>query len=502
MTNKLKSIQKFERGAGILLSVSSLPSNYGIGTLGEEAYQFVDLLVEAGQKYWQVLPVGPTSYGDSPYQSFSAFAGNPYFIDLDILIKEKLLKKSEIMSYQWGKKEDEVDYEAIYQHRFQILKLAYNNSLHKQIKEYEDFCKEQSFWLDDYSFYMALKIYFDNKEWLLWDEDICYRKESAIRNYMILLKEEIDFWKFCQFKFHEQWNKLKAYTNKKGIKIIGDIPLYVAMDSADVWVHGQLFELDERKKPIHVAGVPPDCFSTTGQRWGNPLYNWDEMEQEDFYWWRARMKSCSSLYDVIRIDHFIGIVRYYAIPSDSETAKRGKWRKGPGSKLTDIIKESIGNAQIIAEDLGVIVPSVRRLIKKTGWPGMKVLEFAFDGRSDNEYLPHNYKDNNCIVYGGTHDNETIVGFFQGKTKKESEYSYRYMNVKKKNDIPDAVIRLAYQSIASVAVFQMQDILKLDNHGRMNTPSTVGTNWKWRLCKGQFTEAEAGKLNDLAIIYGR
>ena len=298
------------RGAGILLPISSLPTEYGIGTMGADAYEFVDLLVEAKQKYWQVLPVGPTSFGDSPYQSFSAFAGNPYFIDLDTLVAEGLLEEEELHSYNWGADPTDVDYAAIFNSRFIVLKQAFKKSRHKNRKAYKTFLAENAFWIEDYSLYMAVKFHFDNKEWLSWDEDIRFREAKAVKRYKAELAEEVDFWKFCQYKFFEQWTKLKDYANKKGIRIIGDIPLYVSMDSADVWVHGRLFELDERKNPIHVAGVPPDCFSEDGQRWGNPLYDWKAMEAENFGWWEERMKSNARLYDVIRIDHFIGVVRY------------------------------------------------------------------------------------------------------------------------------------------------------------------------------------------------
>ncbi|MSS63222.1 4-alpha-glucanotransferase [Velocimicrobium porci] len=497
-----KELKLKRRGAGILLPISSLPSPYGIGTFGEEAYRFVDQLVEAKQKYWQVLPVGPTSYGDSPYQSFSAFSGNPYFIDLDILIDEGLLEKNEVLAYNWGENESDIDYATIYQNRFKVLRKAFERSNHKDIEEYKEFCAQNTYWLDDYSLYMAVKCTFDNQEWSLWEESIRNREPEAVAKYQKELKDEIDFWKFCQYKFHEQWKKLKQYANMRGVKIIGDIPLYVAMDSADVWVHGRLFELDERKNPINVAGVPPDAFSDTGQRWGNPLYDWKAMEEENFCWWRERMKTNAELYDIIRIDHFIGVVRYYSIPVSCPTAQVGKWRQGPGAKLTDAIKESIGDSEIIAEDLGLVVPSVRRLIKKTGWPGMKILEFGFDGNAENDNLPHNYKTSNCIVYGGTHDNETLVGFFEKQKKEELNYLYSYLNIKRKKDIPDAIIRLAYASIADTAIFQMQDILHLDNKARMNLPGTLGANWRWRMKKGQFTEEHVKSLAKLVGVFGR
>lgn len=490
------------RGAGILLSISSLPTEYGIGTLGADAYEFVDLLVEAKQKYWQVLPVGPTSFGDSPYQSFSAFAGNPYFIDLNTLVSEGLLEKEEIASYNWGTDPTDVDYAVMFENRFTVLKQAFMKSGHRNKKEYKSFIKENAFWIEDYSFYMALKFHFDNNEWLLWDEDIRFREKAALKRYKEELAEEIDFWKFCQYKFFQQWEKLKSYANAKGIRIIGDIPLYVSMDSADVWVHGRLFELDERKQPIHVAGVPPDCFSADGQRWGNPLYDWKAMEAENFGWWEERMKSSAKLYDVIRIDHFIGIVRYYSIPASCSTARVGRWRKGPGAKLTNVIKQAVGDADIIAEDLGTVVPSVRRLINRTGWPGMKILEFGFDGNITNEHLPHNFTSPNLIVYGGTHDNETIAGFFADKKKRELKFVKKYLNIEKKKQIPSGLIRCAYASVAGTAIFQLQDILELDNRARMNLPSTVGNNWRWRMFPGQFKREHARKLRKLAETYGR
>ena len=451
-----------ERGAGILLPISSLPSKYGIGTLGKEAFTFIDQLKEAGQTYWQVLPVGPTSFGDSPYQSFSAFAGNPYFIDLESLMEEGLLERREAEAVNWGDNPADVDYAAIFNHRFDVLRLAYNRSEHKKESSYRTFVSQNRYWLGDYCLYMALKFANDNHEWQLWEEDIRYRKKAAVKKYQEELADDIGFWEFCQYKFYQQWNALKKYAHKKNIRLIGDIPLYVSMDSADVWAHSELFELDERKKPINIAGVPPDCFSADGQRWGNPLYNWKVMEEDGFRWWAKRMAANSRLYDVIRIDHFIGIVNYWSIPSSCPTAVDGKWRKGPGKKLTDVISQATKGTDIIAEDLGVVGPNVRRLINKTGWPGMKILEFAFDGDARNEYLPHNYKTTNCLVYGGTHDNDTLMGFYGEKKKKELKYVMKYLQVEKKKQIPKAMLRLGYESIANTAIFQMQDILGLEN----------------------------------------
>lgn len=491
-----------DRGAGILMPISSLASPYGIGTLGEEAYHFVDRLVKAGQKYWQVLPAGPTSFGDSPYQSFSAFAGNPYFIDLDTLIEEGLLLKDEVTCERWGDDPEDVDYAILFQNRFRVLKKAYKRSRHKEQSSYRTFCRQNAYWLADYCLYMALKFENDNKEWQLWEEDIRFRKKAAVKLWEKKLADEIGFWEFCQYKFYEQWNRLKKYAHKKKIRLIGDIPLYVSMDSADVWAHSDLFELDERKKPINIAGVPPDCFSADGQRWGNPLYDWKAMEKDNFHWWYKRMQANAKLYDVIRIDHFIGIVNYWSIPSSCPTAVDGKWRKGPGKKLTDVIREATKETDIIAEDLGVVGPNVRSLIRKTGWPGMKILEFAFDDSQENEYLPHNYKDPNCLVYGGTHDNETLMGFYGAKKKKDLKYVMDYLQIKKKKQIPSEMIRLGYSSIANTAIFQMQDVLGLDNRARMNLPSSVGTNWRWRMLPGAFTKEHCRYLKKLCKIYNR
>lgn len=499
---KITKRQEFNRGAGILMPISALPSPYGIGTLGEEAYYFVDFLKKAGCSYWQVLPVGPTSYGDSPYQSFSAFAGNQYFIDLDYLVEEGLLMPEEIKELKWQEKEDCIDYAGLYQLRFTVLKKAFQRSEHADTGEYKEFCENNRYWLQDYSLYMAVKEHFSSREWLSWDEDIKMRQPEAIEAYGKLLEEEIRFWKFCQYKFRKQWDRLKTYANGKGIQIIGDIPLYVSGDSADVWVHGDLFELDERKNPINVAGVPPDAFSETGQRWGNPLYRWDVMEEKDFEWWKERMKISSELYDIIRIDHFIGVVNYFSIPSSCDTAKDGQWRMGPGRKLTDTIAASIGNAKIIAEDLGVITPNVRELINETGYPGMKIIEFGLDGPVDNEYLPHNFKTSNLIAYTGTHDNETLVGYLNGRSKEQLDFICRYFGVSKKEELPDAIIRNLYSCVADVVIVQMQDWLRLDNTARMNYPSTIGGNWKWRMTKDQYKELNVERFIEYAYLYAR
>lgn len=505
MTKKIKKNDyRLTRGAGVLLPISALPSNYGIGTFGRESFEFVDFLERIGCRYWQVLPIGPTSYGDSPYQSFSAFAGNPYYIDLDLLLEEGLLKQEEIDAYTWMSTKDRIDYSLIYESRMKVLALAKDRSQHRNKMEYLDFCKKNEYWLCDYSLFMAVKTHFGSVEWSLWDDDIKNRRLEAIVRYRELLKDDIELWDFVQYKFSQQWNKLKAYTNSKGISIIGDIPLYVAMDSADVWSHPALFELDNRMNPINVAGVPPDAFSEDGQRWGNPLYRWDVMEQDAFTWWKERMRISGELYDVIRIDHFIGIVNYYSIPASCPTAAGGRWIKGPGKKLTDTIKDAVGNAKIIAEDLGVLTPKVVDLIEKTGFPGMKVLQFGLDGPIDNPYLCHNYRDSNIVAYIGTHDNETLIGYLSDKKKRDIGFLMKYFNTKTKSTkvLADNIIRALYASIADVIIIQMQDILKLDNSARMNMPSTIGSNWTWRLLENQYQLVEEGTLYELAYLYGR
>ena len=493
-----------KRGAGILMPVSSLPSPYGIGTFGACAYEFAGKLVKARQSYWQVLPLGPTSYGDSPYQSFSAFAGNPYFIDLDVLKEEGLLTKEEIESCCWCDREDEVKYDAVCYYRFPLLKKAFERSRFRETKEYETFCQENSGWLEDYALYMALKGHFNQEEWLNWEEPIRRREPEAVAAYKAELSEEMDYWKFLQFKFYGQWDKLRAYVNEKGIQIIGDIPIYVALDSADVWVHQELFQLDpETLKPLKVAGVPPDAFSETGQLWGNPLYDWNSLEKTDFAWWRDRMKAAARLYDVVRIDHFIGVVQYYSIPYGAEDGRTGEWRKGPGEKLTKAVNEAAGKTKIIAEDLGVFCPEVKELLQKTGYPGMKIIEFAFSGDRFNEHLPHCYEPNS-VVYGGTHDNETLIGYFKPEKRQwwELQYIADYLGAAHREEVPDRVFRAAYGSVASVAIFQMQDVLKLDNDARMNTPGTVGGNWKWRMKPGAFGDSETGYLAFLVDTFGR
>ena len=496
----MENICELQRGAGILLPVSSLPSPYGIGTFGKAAYEFVDQLVEAGQKYWQVLPLGPTSYGDSPYQSFSAFAGNPYFIDLDMLCEEGLLKVDEFRYIKWEERLDRVEYGLLWEQRYGVLKRAFIRSNHKTTEKFQHFLEENAQWIQDYGLFMACKEHFENVEWLKWDKDIRFRQPEALQRYCKTFSQEIEFYQFLQYKFYEQWSSLKKYANEHGVEIIGDMPIYVALDSVDVWANPGLFELDEERKPVCVAGCPPDAFSDDGQKWGNPLYNWKIMEKEEFAWWKRRMEAAAKLFDVVRIDHFIGIVRYYVIPAD-DSARKGWFEWGPGEKLIRALDEARGQTKIIAEDLGVVIPQVGELLEKAGYPGMKVIEFAFDGNTDNPYLPHMYQKN-CVVYGGTHDNETLVGYYDNLSVDNLAYALQYTDCSNRAALIEKVFLMAYRSVADTVIFQMQDVLEKGNETRMNLPATIGENWRWRLTEGEFTKEKRNWLKSLSIIYGR
>ena len=581
-----------KRAAGVLLPVSSLWDEYGIGTFGEEAYHFVEQLSRAGQKYWQVLPIGPTSYGDSPYQSYSAFAGNQYFIDPETLVKEGLLYREEIEAHKWGDTASYVSYDRIYSGRTHLLRVAYDRALGRPIpleriyngiyddeeqrrsqeegyvapairfpdryqdlgnycadsngadslqenvgaatyagatdhtsaipencyklsREYLDFCENSSHWLDDFVLYCALKDHFHGKSWMDWDEDIKRRTPEALERYRKLLADDMDFYRFVQFEFYREWHHLKQYANDRGIEIIGDIPLYMALDSADVWADPRLFLLSEDLVPTVVAGCPPDAFSADGQLWGNPIYDWEAHKAEDFAWWRRRMKANASLYDVIRVDHFIGIVRYYKIPWGDTDGRRGEFAFGPGEELTRAMDEAVGGKKIIAEDLGIMIPEVKALLAKTGYPGMRVLQFAFDGNPENDHLPYEY-DRNSVAYCDTHDNETLMGY--AKTHPED---YRrlceYFHIKDMyaeaaecgavlatENIITQVIRWMYASCASVVILSAQDLLGLGNEARINLPSSTGDNWKWRLAPGEMNDEVflRMKVRKLAEVYGR
>ena len=489
------------RESGVLLPVASLPSDYGIGCFSKEAYEFVDQLKAGGQKNCQILPLGPTGYGDSPYQSFSTFAGNPYFIDLETLIKEGLLTREECDACDFGDNAEFIDYEKIYFSRFKILRKAFERFVPDE--EFETFAEENKAWLEDYALYMAIKNSLGGISWSQWPAELKRRVPEAMEEKKKELEEEIQFIRFQQYEFTKQWTRLKKYANDQGIRIIGDIPIYVAFDSADAWANPQLFQFDEECTPIAVAGCPPDAFAATGQLWGNPLYDWEYHEKTGFAWWIQRLEYCYKLYDVVRVDHFRGFDEYYAIPYGDKTAENGKWRKGPGLELFKAVKKAMGEMSIIAEDLGYLTDSVRQLVKDTGYPGMKVLQFAFDSREESDYLPHNY-EHNCVVYTGTHDNNTILGWLDEMAPEDRLLAERYLDNRytRKEDMPWDFIRLAMASVADLAITPIQEFLCLGGEARINRPSTLGTNWKWRLLKGQITHEVTGKMYDMTKLYGR
>ena len=491
------------RTAGILLSVSSLPSKYGIGCFSKSAYEFADWLKEAGQSYWQILPLGPTSYGDSPYQSFSTYAGNPYFISLEDLIEEGVLTEKECEKLETESKEGTIDYKKLYEDRYPILRKAYERSNISENPDYQQFLAENEWWLSDYALFMAVKDRFEGRPWTEWAEDIRLRYGYAMDYYRRELYFDIEFQKYLQFTFYKQWNKLKAYVNSLGIRMIGDIPIYVAMDSADAWANPSLFQLDEKNVPYAVAGCPPDGFSATGQLWGNPLYRWEYHRQTGYEWWLKRLSHCFKLYDAVRIDHFRGFDQYYSIPYGAEDATRGHWEQGPGIDLFNRVRQVLGEKEVIAEDLGYVTDSVRKLVYDSGFPGMKVLEFAFDGDRKNDHLPYNWIPN-VVAYGGTHDNDTLVGYFSGMQHWELGYIREYMECRNGSieDLVDKVFKTAYESVANLVIFQMQDVLKVGHIGRMNLPSSMGTNWRWRMLNGQFSHDKIERLRYLCDIYGR
>ena len=482
--------------------MSSLPSPYGIGTMGKAAYEFIDFLKAAGQKYWQLLPMGPTSYGDSPYASFSTFAGNPYFIDLDMLVEEGLLKKTDLKGIRWSVKKDRVDYGLIFQSRFKVLRKAFQNGREALREEIAAFRRENAGWLEDYALFMAVKGKFDLAGWTQWpDEDIRLLKPEAVEKYGRELKEEVDFYVFMQFLFFRQWEALRAYAHEKGIGIIGDLPIYVAMDSADVWADPRAFQLDERNVPAEVAGVPPDYFTADGQLWGNPLYDWDAMKADGYTWWIHRIAGASRLYDILRIDHFRGLESYWAVPYGETTAKTGRWVKGPGMDLIGVLTERFPNIQFIAEDLGYLTPEVRQLLEDSGLPGMKVLEFAFDSREAANYLPHTYP-RHCVCYAGTHDNATLMGWKDEAAPADIAMARQYLGLNDEEGFHWGVLRGGQSSVADLFVAQMQDYLGLGSEARMNTPGILGGNWQWRMLSGQITDALTARIAGMARLYGR
>lgn len=485
----------------ILMHISSLPSEYGIGKMGKHAFEFVDFLKKSGIKCWQILPLSPTSYGDSPYQSFSVNAGNPYFIDFEILEGDGLLDRSDYSKIVWESDPRRVDYSAIYDHCFDVLKIAYKNFKPSRFPDYKVFCAENKSWLNEYALFMALKFRNGGKAWYEWDKELAMHKPKAVAAVKKELKSEIGFFKFVQFEFSRQWSVLKAYANDSGIEIIGDIPIYAALDSVEAWASPKLFWFDKNKKPVAVAGCPPDEFSPTGQLWGNPLYDWDYHKKTGYEWWISRIKRAAELYDIVRIDHFRGFESYYTIPYGSEDATIGEWKKGPNHELFRMAEEKLGKLNIIAEDLGFITPEVRELLDKSGYPGMKVLQFAFDN-GKNEHLPHNFASTNYYCYTGTHDNETLRGWIEASSPESVKFAKKYLGVKKNKELPMAIVRAAWGSVAQTAVAQIQDFLDSGKDGRMNTPSTLGSNWQFRTLKSDFTPQLAKKIRKLNKMYNR
>ncbi len=489
-----------KRSSGVIMHISSLPEKYGIGTFGKQAYKFANFLEQAGQTYWQILPLGHTGYGDSPYQCFSAFAGNPYFIDLELLVEDELLEIEDLENVNFGDNSELVDYGTLFEERFKVLNIAYQNS--KGIIEMDDFIEQEKLWLEDYALYMAIKEKMNLAPLKDWDKDIKFRKKSTLDKLKKELKDRIGFWEFVQYQFFKQWNELKSYVNSLGIKIIGDIPIYVAEDSADMWANPNMFKIGKDGNPTVVAGCPPDAFSATGQLWGNPIYDWEYLHKTGYEWWIDRIKGSLKLFDVIRIDHFRGFEAYWEVPATDKTAVNGKWVPGPKMKLFNKIKEELGELNIIAEDLGYITPELGVFLKEAGYPGMKILEFAFSPNDPSTFLPYFY-DRNCIVYTGTHDNDTLCGWIETTgDKKEIAHCMKYLNVSDIDNLHWDIIRCAWASVANVAIAQMQDFLGLGNKTRMNFPSTLGGNWQWRMLEGVATDELAAKIKDLTKLYGR
>lgn len=491
------------RSNGILMHLSSLPSPHGIGSMGKPARDFADFLQAAGQSYWQLLPVCPTGYGDSPYQSFSTNAGNPYFIDLDELKEDGLLEASEYEFIDWESAQDDVNYGVLYEKRYPVLRKAVKRFLANPAADYEAFCEENGFWLDDYAMFMTFKNASGGKNWQEWEPEIKNREPEALAAACEKYADDIAFWKVLQYLFFHQWKKLRAYVNQKGISIIGDLPIYVSLDGVDVWSHPELFQLDEKKCPKEVAGVPPDGFSADGQLWGNPLFDWEYMAKDGYSWWIKRIQYLCNVYDVLRIDHFRGFDSYFAIPYGDTSAKRGQWRKGPGMDLFRAVEKAIGKQPIIAEDLGYLTDSVKQLLSESGFPGMKILEFAFDKRDANsvEYLPYKYVAN-CVAYTGTHDNDTCMGWMKTANPEDVETAVEFLGLNEEEGYNWGMMRALWSTAADLTMVQMQDVLGLGSESRMNAPSTVGKNWRWRALPESYGHDLAMKLRHKMEIYGR
>jgi 4-alpha-glucanotransferase len=497
---------QFERSAGILLHPTSLPSKFGIGDLGKDAYKFVNFLSETKQKLWQVLPLGPTSFGDSPYQCLSAFAGNPLLISFEKLVEDKICSEKifqNIPDFPTHK----VNYGDVIDYKFETLELVYEefqSTKNETIKkDFFIFCENEKEWLEDFALFVALKDYHDGKPWNEWEKDISQRKEKAIAHFKNHLRNEIEFYKFVQFLFFKQWLELKSYANLKGLKIIGDLPIFVAFDSADVWVNRHLFEVSEDGQPLYIAGVPPDYFSPTGQRWGNPHYKWDVMEKDDYKWWRERISSLLKITDIIRIDHFRGFYNYWKIPGDAPTAEKGEWVLGPGEKFFSTLEKYFGKLPIIAEDLGILVPEVYDLRDKFSFPGMKILQFAFGSKGERKFLPHNYV-RNCVVYTGSHDNDTTLGWWNSIQNDGTDTKDFFLQYSGSNgqDICKDMIRLAYSSVADIVIIPLQDFLRLGSEARMNFPGKPDGNWSWRFNWNQISNDLIEEIKTFVRIFER
>ncbi|MDO5021888.1 MAG: 4-alpha-glucanotransferase [Eubacteriales bacterium] len=487
------------RKSGILLHITSLPTKGGIGTIGKEAYDFVDFLNKSGMSVWQILPVSPTGFGDSPYQSVSTYAGNPLLIDLELLKEEGLIDSIDPME---DEEPDRVDYGRVVEHKTQVLKEAFKVSYKKCEKEVQKFIHKNA-WVKDYALFSAVKEHFGMISWMSWpDEDIRMRRRDALNHYKNLLKESVNYYIFVQYLFFKQWFALKNYANKKGVRLFGDMPIYVAEDSADVWTNPKVFQLDKNRRPTFIAGVPPDYFSMDGQRWGNPLYDWEYLKETNFRWWIKRLKAMNQIYDILRVDHFIGFANYYSIPADEETAKNGKWKIAPGKAFFKAVKQELPNMDIVAEDLGAVNKRVQDLLKYCGYPGMKVLSFAFSGDPHDPHLPQNYEEN-FVVYTGTHDNTTAEGWYQAASEGQRALADKLLRRQPWQSFSYTMCREAMMSKADTCVLPMQDILSLPDTARMNIPSTIGgLNWRWRLLPGQFNDTLADKILSLNIMAGR
>ena len=488
------------RKSGILMHITSLPGPYGIGSMGKRAYEFVDFLEAAGQSYWQILPLCPTGYSDSPYQSFSTFGGNHYLIDLDILVEKGLLTEEDLQSVQWPEDESRVDFGWLYHNRSELLHKAF--ARFQPDEDYEEFVKDNGDWLEDYALFVALKEKFHGTDWQSWTLILMMRLPEVLDAYRQELADGIRYQMFLQYQFRLQWQALRRYANGKGIKIIGDVPIYVSLDSADVWANPFIFQLDPSRRPKKVAGCPPDSFSADGQLWGNPLYDWDAMKKSGYAWWIRRLKAAAHMYDVVRLDHFRGFESYGAIPAGDKTAAGGHWEKGPGKDFLDAMQEAMPDLEFIAEDLGYVTGGVRELQEYSGYPGMKVMQFAFDSREESDYLPHRYPVNS-VVYSGTHDNMTMKQWFENANPVDVAAAKAYLGLNEEEGYVWGVIRGCMSSVSKLCVIQMQDYLELGGEARMNFPGTLSTNnWTWRAKSGFATPELAEKIKAVTVRYGR